>query len=125
MFPLLPEEGCQRSGRGGVSLPEGVCEADGVAEVGLTAVPPSQPNPEMILDHPQYAFHIVHDIPILEAHDPYTEQSEVAGSRLIVFHSSLMIMCRAVEFHREALARAVEVQDVGSDAVLAPELAAR
>ena len=92
--------------------------------VGVT-VRPSRSNLEMILDHPQYALHIVHDIPILEAHHPYTERSKVASSRLIAYHSALMIMCRAVELHREALARAVEVQDVGPDAVLAPELAAR
>ena len=79
---------------------------------------------ELILDHPQHAFHVVPDILIFEPHNPYAERYEVASSRVIALHGMLMIMCRAIELHSEVLARAVEVQHIWTNAVLAPELAA-
>ena len=70
----------------------------------------------------QHAFEILSNLPILEAQnsDPCQAQ-EFAALRITVL-SRLVVMRGSIQFHSQFFSRAVEIQNVDTDTVLASEL---
>ena len=80
-------------------------------------------NSKAASDFFEHALEIFPDFPVLEAQDPDPRSvQELAASRIAVL-GGFMIVRSTVELHGEFLRRAVEVQYVDADAVLAPKLA--
>lgn len=79
-------------------------------------------SPDDFFERLQYAINVVVDIGIEEADDANVKRFNVTLSFKIIFLRSVAKMGIAIEFNRQPEFRTVEVNDVGTNSVLAPKL---
>ena len=79
----------------------------------------------MLPDQIENTIDIVKHMMILQSQDRHTGCLEKILSHRITFRSRIIIVSCAFEFNDKFLTRAVEVDDIGSDAVLSPKLSPR
>jgi len=72
----------------------------------------------------QDSFEIPDDFTILESDQPDSGALKEQRAEGIVVLRGLMVVSRAVQLHSESFSGTVEVQNIGPDAVLAPEFPA-
>jgi len=75
-------------------------------------------------NHRQNSFEILDDFTILESDQPDSSALKEPCADGIAVLCSFMVVSRAVQLHSEPLSGTVEVQNIGPDAVLAPEFPA-
>jgi hypothetical protein len=81
-------------------------------------------NHELSRDHYQNSFEILDDFTILESDKPDTGPLKEPRADGIAVLRSFMVVSRAIQLHSESFPGAVEVQNVGPDAVLTSEFPA-
>ena len=79
---------------------------------------------ELLRNHYQNSFKILNDFTILESDQPDSGALREPRADGIAVLRSFMVVSRAVQLHSEPFSGTVEVQNVGPDAVLAPEFPA-
>ena len=81
-------------------------------------------NYELSRNHHQNSFEILDDFTILESDQPDSGALKESRADSVAVLCSLMVVTRAVQLHGEPFSRTVEVQNIGTDAVLTPEFPA-
>ena len=81
-------------------------------------------NHELPRNDSQHSFEILDDFTILESDQPDSGALKEPRADGIAVLCSLMVVSRAVQLHSEPFSGTVEVQNIGPDAVLAPEFPA-
>ena len=81
-------------------------------------------NRELSRDDYQNSFEILDDFTVLESDHPDSGALEEARADGIAVLRRLMVVRRAVQLHGEPFSGTIEVQNIGPDAVLAPEFPA-
>jgi hypothetical protein len=72
----------------------------------------------------QNSFDILDDFTILESNQPDSGALKEPRADGIVVLCNFMVVGRAVQFHSQSFSGTVEIQNIGPDAVLAPEFPA-
>ena len=81
-------------------------------------------NHELLRDHHQNSFEILDDFTILESDQPDSGALKEPRADGIAILCNFMVVSRAIQLHSESFSGAVEIQNIGPDAVLAPEFPA-
>ena len=79
---------------------------------------------ELTSNHRQNSFEIFDDFTILESDQPDSSPLKEPRADGIAVLCNFMVVSRAVQLHSEPFSGTVEIQNIGPDAVLAPEFSA-
>jgi len=75
-------------------------------------------------NHHQHSFEILDDFTILESDQPDSGALKEPRADGIAILCNFMVVSRAIQLHSESFSGTVEIQNIGPDAVLAPEFPA-